>query len=84
MRRKTPQGRVTLLLSFGGLVALVLIWSSAGALWCRVAPPEGPRLNEKEVRTLRAWIDEGLAWEPGFSFKARTYVAPPRPPVGRS
>src|SRR5688572_14742407 len=24
-------------------------------------PPEGPRQSEKEVRTLRAWIDEGLA-----------------------
>jgi mono/diheme cytochrome c family protein len=39
-------------------------------------PPEGKRLSDKEVQTLRAWIDEGLAWEPGFSFKARTYVAP--------
>src|SRR5437868_5910621 len=37
-------------------------------------PPEGPRLTAKEVNTLRQWIDEGLAWESGFSFKARTYV----------
>src|SRR5262245_13412401 len=42
-------------------------------------PPEGPRLSDKEVRVLRAWIDEGLAWESGFSFKARTYVAPIKP-----
>src|SRR5262245_18127490 len=42
-------------------------------------PPEGARLSDKEVRTLRAWIDEGLAWESGFSFKARTYVAPLKP-----
>jgi hypothetical protein len=42
-------------------------------------PSEGPRLSDKEVRVLRAWIDEGLAWEPGFSFKARTYVAPIKP-----
>jgi hypothetical protein len=42
-------------------------------------PPEGPRLTEKEVRVLRAWIDEGLAWESGFSFKARTYLAPIKP-----
>src|SRR5262249_43392720 len=39
-------------------------------------PPEGARLSDKEVRVLRTWIDEGLAWESGFSFKARTYVAP--------
>src|SRR5215208_4495929 len=38
-------------------------------------PPDGPRLTAKEVQTLRAWIDEGLAWESGFSFRARTYVA---------
>ncbi len=42
-------------------------------------PPEGPRLTDKEVQTLRAWIDQGLAWEPGFSFKARTYIAPLKP-----
>jgi len=42
-------------------------------------PPEGARLTDKEVRTLRAWIDEGLAWESGFSFKARTFVAPLKP-----
>jgi hypothetical protein len=39
-------------------------------------PPDGPRLTEKEVRTLRVWIDEGLAWEAGFSFKKRSYLAP--------
>src|SRR5262245_64384928 len=42
-------------------------------------PPEGRRLTDKEVRVLRAWIDEGLAWESGYSFKARTYVAPIKP-----
>jgi cytochrome c553 len=46
-------------------------------------PPEGPRLTDKQVATLKAWIDDGLAWEPGFSFKAKAYVAPvkPRRPV---
>src|SRR2546423_190692 len=24
-------------------------------------PPEGPRLTDKQVATLKAWIDEGLA-----------------------
>src|SRR5262249_47458780 len=28
---------------------------------------------------LKAWIDEGLAWESGFSFKAQAYVAPLKP-----
>jgi cytochrome c553 len=42
-------------------------------------PPKAPRLSDKDVQTLRAWIDQGLAWEPGFSFKARTYIAPLKP-----
>jgi hypothetical protein len=42
-------------------------------------PPEGARLTAKEVATLKAWIDEGLAWEPGFTFKAQAYVAPLKP-----
>ena len=42
-------------------------------------PPDGPRLSEKEVRTLRAWIDAGVPWEDGFTFKARSYVAPLKP-----
>jgi hypothetical protein len=46
-------------------------------------PPEGPRLAANEVQRLRTWIDGGLRWEPGFSFKGRSYVAPlkPRRPV---
>src|SRR6266481_719346 len=39
-------------------------------------PPEDERLSAKEIATLKAWIDEGLAWEPGFSFKVQAYVAP--------
>jgi Protein of unknown function (DUF1553)/Protein of unknown function (DUF1549)/Planctomycete cytochrome C len=42
-------------------------------------PPEGARLTDKEVQTLRAWIDEGLNWESGFTFKPRTYNAPLKP-----
>src|SRR6478672_11896495 len=37
-------------------------------------PPEGERLTPKEVGVLTAWIDGGLAWEPGFTFKPATYV----------
>src|SRR5437660_1068448 len=32
-------------------------------------PPKGKRLSPAEVERVRAWIDQGLRWEPGFSFK---------------
>src|SRR5262249_10244462 len=42
-------------------------------------PQKGDPLSAREVELLRAWIDQGLDWEEGFSFKAATYVAPLRP-----
>ena len=42
-------------------------------------PPQGDALSEKEIGVLRAWIDDGLPWEQGFSFKPSTYVAPLKP-----
>jgi hypothetical protein len=39
-------------------------------------PPKGDALSAKDIRTLTAWIDGGLTWEPGFSFKPAKYVAP--------
>ena len=42
-------------------------------------PPKGDRLTAKQVDLVRAWIDRGLPWQEGFSFKAATYVAPLRP-----
>src|SRR3954469_21594030 len=42
-------------------------------------PPKGDPLPAKEVAALKAWVDGGLAWEPGFSFKPPAYVAPLRP-----
>src|SRR3954451_15186752 len=36
-------------------------------------PPKGDRLTPKQVKLLTAWIDQGLPWESGFSFKASTY-----------
>jgi hypothetical protein len=47
-------------------------------------PPKGPALSAQEVERLRGWIDQGLDWEPGFSFKSNAYVAPlapRRPPL---
>lgn len=42
-------------------------------------PPKADPLTEKEVRVLKAWIDDGLPWEAGFTFKPATYVAPLKP-----
>ena len=42
-------------------------------------PPKGDPLSPKEVELLRAWIDEGLPWDAGFTFKAVTYLAPLKP-----
>jgi len=56
-----------------------------------VMPAQGPRLTASQVALLRAWIDQDLPWEPGFSFK-RTPAAPlaprivtvPNPPPGQA
>ncbi len=32
-------------------------------------PPKGARLAKSEVKTLRDWIDGGLVWERGFTFR---------------
>ena len=46
-------------------------------------PPKGEPLTPKEIALIKNWIDQGLAWEPGFTFKISTYAAPlkPRRPV---
>jgi hypothetical protein len=43
-------------------------------------PPKGPKLTDKEVAALRAWIDQKVPWQEGFTFARGTgYVAPLRP-----
>lgn len=42
-------------------------------------PPEGPRLSAKEVATLTSWINQGVPWEPSFSFRQSTYEPPLKP-----
>jgi hypothetical protein len=42
-------------------------------------PPKGAPLSAKEVALLRAWIDQGLRWDAGFSFKVSAYVPPLQP-----
>jgi cytochrome c553 len=42
-------------------------------------PPTGDPLSKKEIAVLAKWIDDGLPWDVGFSFKPTTYVAPLKP-----
>jgi mono/diheme cytochrome c family protein len=48
-----------------------------------VMPKKGTRLTAEEVGLLRAWIDQGLAWDAGVSFArpAALNLAPPAPKV---
>jgi hypothetical protein len=41
-------------------------------------PAKGPALTNREIGLLKAWIDQGLAWERGFSFARSDYEAPLR------
>lgn len=42
-------------------------------------PPKGPRVSAAELAILRQWINEGLAWEEGFSFGKGGYEPPLQP-----
>jgi hypothetical protein len=42
-------------------------------------PPKGKPLSAREIQLVKTWIDQGAAWEMGFTFKVGTYVAPLRP-----
>ena len=42
-------------------------------------PPKGDRVPPKQVEVLRRWIDEGMAWEPGFTFGEDAYEPPLKP-----
>ena len=39
-------------------------------------PSEGDPLPAEAVATLRRWIDEGAAWEPGFAFERSSWEPP--------
>jgi hypothetical protein len=54
-----------------GLIARVVSMDSELRM-----PPEGPRLSDKQVQTLKRWIDEGAAWEEGFTFEKSGYEPP--------
>lgn len=42
-------------------------------------PPEGDRVPADKIALLAAWIDAGLKWEDGFSFKNAAYEPPLKP-----
>jgi Protein of unknown function (DUF1549)/Protein of unknown function (DUF1553)/Planctomycete cytochrome C len=44
----------------------------------RIMPAKGPRLTPEQIGILRAWIDQGLNWEAGFTFH-HAPAAPLRP-----
>ena len=39
-------------------------------------PPEGDRLSKEEVETLKRWINAGLPWDDGFTFRAQQETVP--------
>ncbi|MCW1922431.1 DUF1549 domain-containing protein [Luteolibacter arcticus] len=42
-------------------------------------PPKGPRVPADQAEILKKWIDEGMAWEPGFTFGKDAYEPPLKP-----
>jgi hypothetical protein len=42
-------------------------------------PPKGERLTQREVALVRAWIDQSLPWQEGFTFAVNSYVPPLKP-----
>lgn len=45
----------------------------------RMPPPKAEPLTAKERAVLTKWVDDGLPWDQGFTFKPVTYVAPLKP-----
>ena len=45
----------------------------------RVMPAKGPKLTAEQVGVLRAWIDQGLAWEEGFVIRPKYVPAELKP-----
>ena len=54
-------------------------------------PKKADPLSPEQIATLSAWIDQGMNWEAGFTFKKSTWKAPLKPrrpnlpgPAGRN
>lgn len=39
-------------------------------------PHDADSLSTKEISVLTRWVNEGLSWEPGFTFRKKTWKAP--------
>src|SRR5262249_42702251 len=42
-------------------------------------PNKGEPLTARQIELFKAWIDQGLPWQEGFTFKGGDYVAPLKP-----
>ena len=45
----------------------------------QMPPEKKPRVPSAHVAVLKQWIDEGMKWEPGFTFGEPTYEPPLKP-----
>ncbi|MGI9456207.1 MAG: PSD1 and planctomycete cytochrome C domain-containing protein [Aeoliella sp.] len=45
----------------------------------QMPPKDRPRMPAESIAVVRRWIDEGMIWEPGYSFAKKTYEPPLRP-----
>lgn len=45
----------------------------------QMPPEKKDRVSPAEVALLKQWVDEGMKWEPGFSFGEPTYEPPLKP-----
>jgi hypothetical protein len=45
----------------------------------RMPQDDNPAVPEDEVALLKRWVDQGMVWEPGFTFGEPTYEPPLRP-----
>jgi mono/diheme cytochrome c family protein len=58
----------------------LLIRLVSGAVPGKIMPARGPRLTAAQIDTLRAWIDEGLPFDPaGMASAWKALLAPRRP-----
>lgn len=45
----------------------------------QMPPPKKARVPAEAIAVLKAWIDEGMKWEPGYTFGIPTYEPPLKP-----
>ncbi len=45
----------------------------------QMPPADQPRLTKADIEVIKAWIEQGLAWDDGFTFAASRYEPPLKP-----